>query len=420
MADYLTNDSLTQRPANGRLYFSDVRGKTWQLLFEKENFGFSEIVFSNSLDNTIYAACIDSGVFVSNNGGRNFQKIMNGLPTGYRYNTIAIASTDSDLLYTAPRLVDEPTKVRNVPIYYSEDNGQSWKIMKEYAETDFINYPSYIKNSKYVGWAIARMLVDIEDPQILYMSNWFGVSVSRDGGQSWNGNFYKGTETVCLENVVLDPNVPGKAYITMPDHSPYFTTDGGKTFTQYKLTPGYHNSTALVSSLHQKGLVIFGVKKDWSGYKGSAIMRSEDDGKNFEIVQTFENGLTLQAIQEDIHNSGNFYAYIYRSIENGAGLYHSKDYGKTWERINLQLPEYINNLPYHEDWIENELLSVVYGQKKNVCGTNQLLCMDRTRPGTIFDTSFIILCPFITEYFIFLSSASSSLTVYFLKSMDSI
>jgi photosystem II stability/assembly factor-like uncharacterized protein len=95
-------------------------------------------------------------------------------------------------------------------------------------------------------------------------------------------------------------------------------------------------------------------------------------------------GVSVQALAEDPHHPGVFYAYIDGILESGAGLYRTQDYGTTWSQITHPFPEYIHRIPYDREWIENELLSVVVAQTKNVCGTNQILCIDPHRIDTLY------------------------------------
>jgi photosystem II stability/assembly factor-like uncharacterized protein len=44
----------------------------------------------------------------------------------------------------------------------------------------------------------------------------------------------------------------------------------------------------------------------------------------------------------------------------------------------------IKTLPVRKDFIESELLAVTAYQTKNICGTNQLLCIDPTKKNTIY------------------------------------
>ncbi|MBN1184236.1 MAG: hypothetical protein JXB49_18245, partial [Bacteroidales bacterium] len=366
----------------GRLFVSRDNGKHWELVFEKQNFDFAELIFNN--DKIIYAACVNSGILCSKDGGYNFKPLINGLPEGVPYNTIAIDPNSSGKLYTAPKRKSYNTNVPLVPLYTSDDGGANWLPLSNYSLNDFSKYPGYILNEEYIGWSIARIMVDAENPNRLFMCNWYGVSVSEDRGKTWCGNYFAGTETVCCENLITDPLIKGKAYFTLPDHRPFVTVDGGKTFVQYRDDSPYHNSTVIVSSVNKSGLLLIGAKKDWSGYAGSAIIRSEDDGKTFEVVKEFVDGLTVQSIKEDLNKPGRFFAFLDRKISDGAGIYYSNDYGLSWERMEMNLPHRVTQFPQRQMLIENEILSIVWGQQKNVCGTNQLLCVDPFKQNTIY------------------------------------
>lgn len=382
--NFIFPDGSYQRPEVGRLFVSCDKGKSWILLFEKEHFGFAEIVFSKTNKNVIYVAAIDNGIQMSMDGGKTFTSIMEGLPGEADYNTLAIDPNNSGILYTAPSRRGHHNHIPLVPIYKSENNGRTWSLIKPYSSGDFKDYPSYIRTEEWIGWAISKIIVDSYNPDKLFMSNWYGVSVSEDNGNTWSGNHYKGTETVCIESIVVDPKQIGKAYVSLPDHDPFFTDDFGKNYNQYSCSSKYKNSNVFLSSHYKKDLVLFAGKVDWVGREGSAIHKSTDGGKSFEIVFELNNELTVQALKEDYHTPGRIYAYIDRLLENGAGLYRSDDYGSNWKKIHLQLPEHIRSLPHQQEWIENGLLSVVYGQQKNVCGTNQLLCLDPHAKNTIY------------------------------------
>ncbi len=385
MSEYFMQDEDYSRPQNGRLFKSTDFGKTWDLLFEKENLGFTQLDFFADNPSKVIAATYTHGIIISEDGGRTFESKENGLPAPVmRYNTVAVDPGNPEVVYTTPSRRGYDTEVPLVPIYKSIDGGENWSLVMDYATEDFINYPSYIRSEEHIGWAISTFLVDAHVPGRLFMSNWYGVSVSDDNGLSWNGNNFKGTETVCIENLVVDPVVKGRSGFVMPDHRPFIGSDFGDSYQQLPAVTEYKNSTAMVFSRFNSNHILFAGKRDWMGEFGSAILLSRDNGETFGVVKTFENFLTVQALKEDYHTPGVFYAYIDRYLEHGAGLYKSSNWGENWERLNTDLPEHIETLPHYMDFIENELLSVTYGQQKNVCGTNQLLCVDPHRPGTLY------------------------------------
>jgi photosystem II stability/assembly factor-like uncharacterized protein len=368
----------------GKLYLSSDMGKTWELLFESPEMEFCELAFSHADSSIIIVAAGEQGLFISQDLGTSFNRSMNGLPVEMEYNTIANDPHQPERFYTAPKREGRHTHVPLVPVYVSENFGQSWDLLKDYSRDDFSNYPSYIKTEEWIGWSISKILVDNADPSGLFMSNWYGVSVSHDRGLSWNANDYRGTETTCAENIVINPVISGVAYFTLPDHRPFITRDYGNTYFQSVTRTEYNNSTALVASANDTAVVLYGGKMEWDGTGGSAILKSYDSGMNFTIMQTFPDRLTVQAIAEDPHSEGIFYAYIDGNISNGAGLYKSENWGESWKRLDMNLPVELSSLPEHSYWVENELLSITYGQYKNVCGTNQLLALDPHLPNTIY------------------------------------
>jgi photosystem II stability/assembly factor-like uncharacterized protein len=384
MKEYLQLDTEWNRPGNGRLFKSEDAGKTWQLLFEKEDLDFTELAFCPQNHDKIIASTSTHGIIISNDEGKTFIEKNNGLPWELGFNTVAIDPHQPNVLFTAANRRGRHTHVPHVPLYKSTDGGESWKILHDFNRTDFIEYPSYIRSLEHIGWAISKVMVDKKNPSRLFMSNWYGVSVSDDGGITWSGNNFQGTETVCIENLVVDKVVEGRSGFVMPDHRPFVGEDFGETYQQVHAVTEYKNSTAIVFSQFNSDLIIFAGKRDWLGKEGSAILLSRDNGKSFGLVKEFVNWLTVQAIKEDPHNAGTFYAYIDRFIDSGAGLYKSTDWGETWEIMNLELPGHIKSLPHQMNFIENEVLSVTYGQQKNVCGTNQLLCVDPNKEGVIY------------------------------------
>ncbi len=384
--DYLYPNDDYKRPKIGKLYLSEDGGKNWQVIFEKEDMEFGDLSFSKTNPETILVAGLNGGVYRSDDLGKTFNSVMNGLPTGAPYSTVCSDPNISGVYYTAPSRRGKHKHIPLVPLYKTSDYGDSWSLIKEYKEEDFSDYPEYIEDREFIGWAISKIRVDIEQSDRLYMSNWFGVSISGNDGKTWSGNNFKGTETICAESIISDSNDSKTFMYTMADHQPAISNDNGLSYEQFvKRIPGqayFTSSTAIETSPHKPGFILYGLTE--RGTIKSGIRKTTDYGKTANMVKLFKEGLFVQAIKGDDKIPGTFYAYLDGQINEGAGLYKSSDWGENWEFISIGLPEYVKELPHKKNWIESELLSIVYNQVKNVCGTNQLLAVDPFQDNTLY------------------------------------
>jgi photosystem II stability/assembly factor-like uncharacterized protein len=384
------------RPNPARLYRSNDKGQNWEVLHE--GLDFSEILFDPETPNIMHAACVRDGVLKSTDAGRSW---VNHAPNLSKYpiGTITIDPQNPQRLVAAAMTFPNfDTDVPPIGVYQSLNAGESWELVRWHQEADIRNYPSYM-DLRYAGWAIAKIRIDLCDSAILYISNWYGVAISHDSGLRWDANHFRGMENICIENMVAHPRDENMLFMVTADHNPKVSKDGGKTFQalrRIELEGIQPDSTALVASRFRPEFLLYAVK----GPEACTILRSTNYEKDPEIVfslsakadteaselafQSRAAGVSVQALAEDPQHAGTFYAYIDGILEFGAGLYRSSDWGDNWEKLTNPFPDTIKRVPHQRQWIENELLSVVIAQTKNVCGTNQLLCLDPHQPNTIY------------------------------------
>ncbi len=112
--------------------------------------------------------------------------------------------------------------------------------------------------------------------------------------------------------------------------------------------------------------------------------RNNNGNKLYNMRLPFDNGRIVQALKDDPFTEGVFYAYIDRAIADGVRLCISVDWGLNWDSLPFLLPTYIKTLPHYQEWIENEVLPVSYVQQKTFSITNQLLCVDPYKKGTLY------------------------------------
>lgn len=361
--------------ANGKIYFSENKGKSWTARQSlKEGEAVTEFAFDKKNTRIVHAAATD-GVYKSIDGGKTFKRSMAGLPDGFQYNTIASSAEKPEILYTAPD-ARPGHKLAPIPVYKSTNGGQSWQLVKSHTRADVSQYPAYIREMEFIGWAISKIRVSDAGGNNIMFSNWYGVSFSADGGVSYNGKDFSGLETNCLEHIQYVAGAPEKVFYTVADHRPMVSSDKGRNYTPIKGL-SYPSSTALVRSARDPDLIIYGARS-----KGKAgILRQVKD--SIALVLSLGDGF-VQALREDPFTSGKFYAYIDGELKDEAGLYISLDNGITWSRQPDVFPSRFTTLPVNRSYIENELLNIVVGQVKNVCGANQLLCVDPVQPGYLY------------------------------------
>jgi len=384
-ADYLYPNGSYKREKIGRLFLSADKGKTWQTIFEKTGVSFTNLVFDKDNPAIILATFRNDGIYKSIDGGKTFTKKTVSLGMA-DFSTVCSDPNNSSIYYSAVCQYPSPNNYASVPLYVSKDKGETWELIKRnYNWNDFKNFAPQYKRPEQIGWALSKFIVDNKNPKKFYLMDWFGICVSENSCQTWDANHFKGIGNICLEMITADPVVPGKVMFAGADGQPCISRDYGKTYMTLptlEAQQNYYCSTVICPSKFKTGLIVYGVTN--SSERLSAICLTEDDGRNCKVVVNLAKGLFVQAIKEDPFNKGVFFAYIDGAIDNSAGLYKSDDWGNTWMKLHVPMLDKIKTLPVRKDFIESELLAVTMYQVKNICGTNQLLCLDPTRENTIY------------------------------------
>ncbi|MFZ1978108.1 MAG: hypothetical protein WAV76_09150 [Bacteroidota bacterium] len=384
-AAYLYPDGSYKREKIGRLYRSTTMGKSWDILFEKKGTSFTNLAFDKDDPAAILAAFRNDGIYKSTDGGKTFIKKTTSLGMA-DFSTLSSDPNNSSVFYAAVGQGPSPNNYADIPIYGSNDKGETWHIIKRnYSWNDFKHFAPQYQRPEQIGWAISKFVVDNKIPNKFYLMDWFGICTSEDSCQTWDAHEFKGIGNICLEMITADPVVPDKVMFAGADGQPCISRDGGKTYSTFPAldaAQNYYCSTVICPSQFKTGLMVYGVTN--SSERLSAICITEDDGKHCKVVVHLKKGLFVQAIKEDPFHKGVFFAYIDGVVYDGAGLYKSVDWGGTWEKMKLPMLDNLKTLPVRKDFIESELLAVTAYQVKNICGTNQLLCIDPIRENTIY------------------------------------
>jgi photosystem II stability/assembly factor-like uncharacterized protein len=220
------------------VYKTTDGGKTWERLLAGDmTTGCSELIMDMNNPDVLYAAFwqfrrtawsfssggANSALYKSTDGGKTWNKIHNGLPTGElgRF-AVALAPSNSKVLYAAV----EAEKDKG--LYRSDDAGASWTYLNK--DFGLVVRPFYF----------SRIVVDPRNEDVLIKAGLF-ASISKDGGKTFKG---LGDMHADLHDIWFDINDSDRFYAGT-DGGVYRTWDGGNTMEMVNdlpLSQFYHIS----------------------------------------------------------------------------------------------------------------------------------------------------------------------------------
>ncbi|MEA1887828.1 MAG: hypothetical protein U9N72_11530 [Bacteroidota bacterium] len=397
-------------------------GKTWEkILYLDDMTGAFDLVLDPNRPNTIYCTTWErmrlkwndprtyettknSAIWKSTNGGRTWEKIIDGLPEPNKLGRIGIdiAVTDPDILYA---LVDNyeiaypadpddldsygrPREaiIKGATVYRTDNGGRSWRQvsgltpeMKTYME----------RHSGTYGWVFGQIRVDPTNENTIYI---LGVPLSKstDGGKTFerlrgphadhhgmwidpaNGNYILNVQdgglTITYDqgeswkypieelplaqfyNIEYDMSTPFRVFGSIQDHHSFYTSvdlSHGRDnvpATEWEHTLGAEGTTHAVNKENNNTIYA-------SSFYGN-LARAELD----EYPQGQENILPTRYSNEPPLR-GQWVAPTMLSPHNQDIVYHcmqyvlmSKDRGDTWEYISPDLtyndPEKMGDISY--------------------------------------------------------------------------
>ncbi|SDQ63656.1 WD40/YVTN/BNR-like repeat-containing protein [Flagellimonas zhangzhouensis] len=240
------------------IYKTTDGGATWEkVLFVSNEVGFADLELLPGNPNVVYAAAwkarrtpwtIDSGgenkdggIYKSVNGGKDWTKLSEGLPTGLIGKIdLAVSAVDSKILYA---VVEAPGDDRG--LYKSIDQGKSFTHVSD--DERLVNRPFYYTNIELDptnpdiifsnanpliksidgGKTWRRMSVPHGDnhdiwlnpnnPDLLIQCNDGGANVSHNGGETWSSQFNQPTAEIY--QVAVDDQYPYWVYGAQQDNT---------------------------------------------------------------------------------------------------------------------------------------------------------------------------------------------------------
>lgn len=222
------------------VYKSTDGGATWENVFYiDEKTGCSELAMDPNDPNTLYACMWEfrrtgwsfnsggdkSGLFKSTDGGKTWNKIHNGFPSGKLGRiAMAVAPSNPDILYAVLETEQEEGK----GLYRSDNAGKSWNKLN--SDFGLVVRPFYF----------SKIVIDPKDPDVLVKAGLFG-SISRDGGKTFKN---AGQMHPDIHDILFDLKDSERMYFAT-DGGVYRTWDGANTMdivTSLPVSQFYHIS----------------------------------------------------------------------------------------------------------------------------------------------------------------------------------
>ncbi len=185
-------------------------GKTWaRVLYIDENTGACDVLIDPANPDTVYAAMYmrrrtahsfqsggpNGGIYRSDDGGANFEKLTNGLPPQTGRIGLDIYQKDPRILYavvesdhggSGPTAFSDKSKSGGV--FRTDDRGETWTRVNELAPRAFY---------------FSRIRIDPANDQRIYLLGW-GLSISDDGGKHFRAGGARKPH-VDMHAFVIDP-----------------------------------------------------------------------------------------------------------------------------------------------------------------------------------------------------------------------
>lgn len=268
----------------GGMYKSTDGGEHWMFIGLKDTRHIGKILIDPHNPDLVLVAAVghayganeERGVFRTTNGGKSWQKVLYKNPETGAVD-LAWDPKNPQIVYASlwqmrrvPWDQYQPVEGDGSGLYKSEDEGKTWKELKGHGLPAGPFGRIGIAVAKGSGGRILFVLVSTRN-------NGSGLYRSDDGGASWrfvNNDRRITSRMWYFGRVFLDPRNPDIVYI--PSQGLLRSTDGGKSFTVIKSSPGgddYHylwidpeNSDRMIVASDQGTVLSLDNGRTWSSW----------------------------------------------------------------------------------------------------------------------------------------------------------
>ncbi len=259
------------------------------------------------------------------------------------FGEIVVDPHNADVVYVGGRSWWTPG------IYKTADGGRSWQWVSRHVPRNgwarnFLDY-GWID---FWGPAVECLAISPVAPQRLAFGTSGHVFVTEDGGNSWQQRYCQllpdgrfrgnGLEVTCVNDIVPDPVRRNRVYFCYADIGLLISDDNGQTFRRSFEGMKAGGNCFTVAVDHKAPNTIWAATGQWAWNEGY-ICRSDDGGKTWKLVGEPQTGLPngqVRRIVLDLQSPVGKRRLL--ATVNGYGFYESQDGGLTWQSINGNLP----------------------------------------------------------------------------------
>jgi photosystem II stability/assembly factor-like uncharacterized protein len=224
------------------IFLSTDGGQNWQkILHKSDGIGGSDVEIDPSNPDVVYASLWElrlgpwedgneyqgsgGGLFKSIDGGKTWHPLTKGLPKGIVQIQVAIAPSQTNRLYATVASEREGNAPgTDVGVYRSDDQGENWQRIT----TD--TRPAL----RIGGGDLPVPKVDPKNPDVVYSASIVTMK-STDGGKNWT-SFRGAPGGDDYQNLWINPDFPS-IILLVGDQGALVTVNGGKTFSTWYNQP---------------------------------------------------------------------------------------------------------------------------------------------------------------------------------------
>lgn len=306
------------------IYRSDNDGRSWRAINEglPPRAFVLEIAVDPVSPDTLYAGTLGHGIFKSTDGGKTWQAINAGVTVSNIF-SIAIDPGDPDRLYASYGSVDERTGAYRGGVLRSLDGGASWSE----ANTGL---------PRNVFVSVLRL--DPADSSVLYAgyasndgagSVGGGLARSADGANRWFAASNGLPADSPVISLAIDPLSPGTLYAGTFGRGIFKSRNRGGSWEA--VNTGF--TAPVVHSLAIDPRVTATL---YAGTDGDGVFKTTNGGGRWNVSNGGLTATVVLSVVIDPTDPNTMYAGSF-----GSGLFKTNSRGTRWDRVGLGLPSYI-------------------------------------------------------------------------------